>query len=341
MWSHISHLPWRKPGDEKVRDAANSGREPGCGSNGLLMLLPRFHWILFAAFRPLMEQHMHLLSALFKRNVLWLETLEVSHAKADPLPELTHFGPVDFNTSGGSAVWTSTCVCRLAAAQSHAEPRSEYKFHPDSGGPMSPNDVHWPRQQEAMETLKIWKLHESEPPLRYTQARTPMGRSYSVDGLWVIRWNQPQALRDIRNLMETEGNCIAPRHMKTILFGILFMSLSLSLYIYIHTHLELPYPKKKRALQNFPLFRVKTLFSYVFLWLHRRRLWCWVVDGFLRDIYILYNIYVFFAGYLRVFDGLAKPAFPPTAGFRHHNPFFVLGFSSKKTWFLSRNPLFF
>ena len=196
--------------------------------------------------------------------------MEVSHAKADPLPELTHFGPVDFNTSGGSAVWTSTCVCRLAAAQSHAEPRSEYKFHPDSGGPMSPNDVHWPRQQEAMEALKIWKLHESEPPLRYTQARTPMGRSYSVDGLWVIRWNQPQALRDIRNLMETEGNCIAPRHMKTILFGILFMSLSL--YIYIHTHLELPYPKKKRALQNFPLFRVKTLFSYVFLWLHRRRL---------------------------------------------------------------------
>ncbi|CAL1154169.1 unnamed protein product [Cladocopium goreaui] len=30
---------------------------------------------------------------------------------------------------------------------------------------------------EAMEALKIWKLHESEPPLRYTQARTPMGRS--------------------------------------------------------------------------------------------------------------------------------------------------------------------
>mmetsp|Transcript_31272 Transcript_31272/g.67444 ORF Transcript_31272/g.67444 Transcript_31272/m.67444 type:complete len:260 (-) Transcript_31272:52-831(-) len=31
--------------------------------------------------------------------------------------------------------------------------------------------------EEAMEALKIWKLHESEPPLRYTQARTPMGRS--------------------------------------------------------------------------------------------------------------------------------------------------------------------
>ena len=246
MWSHISHLPWRKPGDEKVRDAANSGREPGCGSNGLLMLLPSFHWILFAAFRPLMEQHMHLLSALFKRNVLWLETLEVSHARADPLPELTHFGPVDFNTSGGSAVWTSTCVCRLAAAQSHAEPRSEYKFHPDSGGPMSPNDVHWPRQQEAMEALKIWKLHESEPPLRYTQARTPMGRSYSVDGLWVIRWNQPQALRDIRNLMETEGNCIASRHMKTILFGILFISLSLAIYNYIYIHtLSFHIPRKR------------------------------------------------------------------------------------------------
>eukprot|EP00435_Cladocopium_sp_Y103_P048840 s1553_g14.t1 len=30
---------------------------------------------------------------------------------------------------------------------------------------------------EAMEALKIWKLHEREPPLRYTQISTPMGRS--------------------------------------------------------------------------------------------------------------------------------------------------------------------
>ena len=70
-----------------------------------------------------------------------------------------------------------------------AEPPSDCKSHPHSGEPMSPDDVHWPWQQEAMEALKIWKLNEREPPLRYTQARTPMGRSDSVDALWVIQWN--------------------------------------------------------------------------------------------------------------------------------------------------------
>ena len=68
------------------------------------------------------------------------------------MPEPTHLGPLDFNTSWKSAVCASTCICRLAA-QSNAEPRSEYKCHPRSGGPTSPNDVHWPWQQEAMEDL--------------------------------------------------------------------------------------------------------------------------------------------------------------------------------------------
>ena len=116
---------------------------------------------------------------------------------------------------------------------------------------------------------------------------------------------------------------------------------SLSLYIYTYTPWA-SISQEKEGFAKFPTFQSENpcfpMFSFG----------C-IVGGFDAGlltgfygiyIYILYNIYVFFAGYLRVFDGLAKPAFPPTAGFRHHNPFFVLGFSSKKTWFLSRNPLF-
>ena len=99
--------------------------------------------------------------------------------------------------------------------------------------------------------------------------------------------------------------------------------------IYIYIILELPYPKKKMVLQNIPLFRVKTRFSFGCI---VGSFWRWVVDGFLRDIYQFLDIYGILTGLQnKVF--LQKQVFGANTGF-------FLGFGRKNRAFVPQ-PIFF
>ena len=105
------------------------------------------------------------------------------------------------------------------------------------------------------------------------------------------------------------------------------LSLSLSLYIIIYIHtLSFHIPRKRGLCKishfsewkpGFPMFSFGCIVGGFDAGL---------LTGF-YGIYI-YNIYVFFT-----FDGLAKPAFPPTAGFRHQNPLFFWVLAQKKMFF--------
>jgi hypothetical protein len=92
--------------------------------------------------------------------------------------------------------------------------------------------------------------------------------------------------------------------------------------------------QEKRVLQSISIFRVKTRFS---LAASSAAFDPGLLTGFYIMVFTGYSH--IFTEYSRVFDRLAKPVLPPKAGFRCQNRFF-LGFRSK-TWFLSRNPLFF
>jgi hypothetical protein len=51
-------------------------------------------------------------------------------------------------------------------------------------------------------------------------------------------------------------------YMYLLCVTILFVCRFILYDVYIYIYLELPYPKKKRVLQNIPLFRVNTQFSF-------------------------------------------------------------------------------
>ena len=117
-------------------------------------------------------------------------------------------------------------------------------------------------------------------------------------------------------------------------FGMyIYIYLCSYIYIYIHTHmynsLELSYPK--RVLQNIPLFKVKTRFSFGCI---VGGFWRWVVDGF----WYLRVFYGIFTGFRRLRKTRSSSK---QQGVRCHNSPFSRFWLKKKLVFESHKTHFF